>query len=154
MTPVTGGSLSSPGSEPTPFAAAEIFDRFAHPEAWEIYPEVPEALAGLRARGLRLAVLSNWDHRLPILLDRLGLADYFEVVVYSQEAGAEKPEAMIFECLLARLRLPAAAVLHIGDRLREDVEGARAIGMRALHLDREGGGDVRRLTDALDQIHA
>jgi REG-2-like HAD superfamily hydrolase len=141
-------------NEPTPFAAAELFDRFAHPEAWEIYPEVPEALNGLRVRGLRLAIVSNWDHRLPILLDRLGLGGYFEVVVYSQEVGAEKPEARIFERLLARLMLPAAAVLHVGDRMREDIEGARAIGMRALYLDRDGGGDIERLTEIMEHLDA
>lgn len=138
--------------EPTPFAAAELFDRFAHADAWEIYPEVAEALGALRSRGLRLAIVSNWDHRLPILLDRLGLAGYFEVVVYSQRAGAEKPEAVIFERALVELRLPAGAVLHVGDRVREDVEGALAVGMRALHLDRGGDGDVVRLTDIVEHL--
>lgn len=139
--------------EPTPFTAAELFDRFAHADAWEVFPEVPEVLSELAERGLRLAVVSNWDHRLPALLDRLGLGRFFNVVVYSQEVGAEKPEPLIFERALARLGLSPGAVLHVGDRAMEDVEGALGVGMRALYLDREGeGGDVHKLTDILEHL--
>lgn len=134
--------------EPTPFTAAELFDRFAHADAWEVFPEVAEALLKLKERGFQLAVVSNWDHRLPALLDRLGLGRFFEVVVYSQDVGAEKPEPLIFERALARLGLSPGAVLHVGDRAMEDVEGALGVGMRALLLDRESGeGDVHSLAD-------
>lgn len=139
--------------EPTPFTAAELFDRFAHADAWEVFPEVAEALSELKGRGIKLAVVSNWDHRLPVLLDRLGLGRFFDVVVYSQEVGAEKPEPLIFERTLTRLGLSPGAVLHVGDRAMEDVEGALGVGMRALLLDREGGeGDVRTLADIVNII--
>src|SRR5580693_55000 len=68
---------------PSPFAAAELFHRFAQGASWEVYPEVPAVLDRLRARGLRLGVASNWDHRLPALLGDLGLRRRFDAVVYS-----------------------------------------------------------------------
>lgn len=140
-------------SPPTRFAAAELYERFAGAGAWEVYPEVPEALAALRERGLALGLISNWDERLPRLVAELGLAEQLEVVVYSQEVGVEKPHRRIFEAALERLRLPPARALHVGDRPRQDVEGARAVGMRAAHLDRSGaGGDIASLTELMPLI--
>jgi len=131
---------------PSPFAAAELFHRFATPEAWEVYPEVPEVLATLRERGLRLGVVSNWDPRLPDLLESLGLARRFAALVYSSEVGVEKPDPRIFRSALDRLGVRPEAALHVGDGQIEDVEGAAAAGLQALRLDRRGGsGDLRDL---------
>jgi putative hydrolase of the HAD superfamily len=121
---------------PSRFAAAELYQRFAHAEAWEVYPEVPEALAALRRQGLRLAVVANWDERLPPLLDELGLAGYLDAVVTSAEIGVEKPDRRIFLAALARLGVSPGEALHAGDRQLEDVEGAVAAGMRALRIVR------------------
>ena len=125
---------------PSRFAAVELFDRFARPESWRVFPEVPATLAELRRRGFRLAVVSNWDTRLPLLLARLGLAESFEAIVVSAAVGREKPDRVIFDTALAALGVAAEAALHVGDHPLEDVEGARAAGMQALHLDRSGGG--------------
>lgn len=124
---------------PTLFAGAELFDRFAHAEAWEIYEDVVPALTFLSQQGLRLAVVSNWDHRLPELLDRLGLLSFFDAVVYSSAAGVEKPHGKIFRDCLEELDVPCGRTMHIGDRPLEDIEGALALGMRALRVDREDG---------------
>ena len=133
-------------------AAAELFERFAHAEAWQVFADAREALPTLRAAGLRLAVTSNFDARLPRLLADAGLAGFFDAVVYSEEVGVEKPHPAIFEELLERLELPAGDVLHVGDSRRDDVEGARAVGMQALWLtrrapDRPGRGDLRSLRE-------
>jgi putative hydrolase of the HAD superfamily len=131
---------------PSPFAAAELFHRFATPEAWEVFPEVPAVLARLRSRGLHLGVVSNWDPRLPDLLESLGLARSFDAIVYSSEVGVEKPDPRIFLSALGRLKVKPAAALHVGDSKVEDAEGAVAAGLHALHLDRRrGGGDLRDL---------
>ena len=133
--------------EPSPFAAAELYHRFATPEAWEVYPEVPGVLASLRSAGLRLGVISNWDPRLPDLLEQLDLARYFDAVVYSSAVGVEKPDRRIFLHTVGRLRVPPGTALHIGDGRLEDVEGALGAGLRALHLDRvRGAGDLRDLS--------
>jgi len=142
---------------PTPsrFATAELFDRFAHAEAWEIFPEVPATLAALVERGIRLAVVSNWDDRLPLLLERLGLAGFLDAIVFSAGVGWEKPDPAIFRAALSLLDVEPQAALHVGDHLREDVEGARALGMHALHLDRRHGrGDLADLTGLLSWVQA
>jgi putative hydrolase of the HAD superfamily len=121
---------------PSRFAAAELFHRFGSPEAWEVYPEVRGVLAGLKDQGLRLAVISNWDERLPLLLEQLALTPFFDAVVTSSEVGVEKPDRRIFAEALRRLGVEPEAALHVGDSPLEDVEGAIAAGMEAVHLDR------------------
>ena len=120
----------------TPFAAAELYDAFARPDAWELYPDALPALAHLRERGLALAVVANWDDRLPRVLDGLGLAPLLGAVVHSAEVGYEKPDPRPFLAALARLGVPPEAAAHVGDRRREDAEGAAAVGMAAVFLDR------------------
>lgn len=114
---------------PSRFASAEIYQRFAQGDSWEIYADVPPALRELRRLGLRLGVVSNWDHRLPGLLDDLGLAQSFDAVVYSAELGLEKPHPGIFRACLAELGVAPEEALHVGDRKIEDAEGAEALGM-------------------------
>jgi putative hydrolase of the HAD superfamily len=123
---------------PSPFAAAELYHRFGRAEAWEVYPEVSATLAALARLGLRLAVVSNWDERLPPLLDDLGLGRRFDAVVYSAAVGVEKPDPRIFLHALERLGVEPEDAVHVGDSAREDVEGALAAGMEALHLVRPG----------------
>jgi putative hydrolase of the HAD superfamily len=121
---------------PSPFAAAELFHRAGGGEAWAVYPEVPAVLDALRARGLRLGVISNWDTRLPEVLRQLDLARRFDAVVYSAAVGVEKPDSRIFRRALRDLGVEPRAALHIGDSRLEDLEGAIAAGMRALLLVR------------------
>lgn len=140
---------------PTPFLAAELFDRFARADAWELFEDVRTALPVLREAGLRLAVVSNFDARLPRLLADAGLADSFDAVVYSEEVGVEKPHPAIFEEVLERLDLPAPRVLHVGDSRRDDVEGARAVGMQALWLTRGSRrGDLSSLGELPARVGA
>lgn len=138
---------------PTPFARSELYHRFAGPEPWELYEDASEVLEALRQKGIRMAVISNWDDRLPELLEGLGLADFFETIVFSAGVGIEKPFPAIFEYALRELGLPAEQVVHVGDRMREDVEGARGVGMQAIHLDRSGsGGDLEKLGPLIDLL--
>jgi len=122
---------------PSRFLVAELYDRFGRADAWELYPDTLPALAALRSAGLRLAVVSNWDERLERVLDGLGLARFLDAVVYSSAIGYEKPDRRIFEAALDRLGLAPAEAAHAGDRPREDVEGALALGMTAVLVDRK-----------------
>lgn len=138
--------LGAPG--PSPFAAAELYARFGRGDAYDLFPEVPATLAALRRRGLPLAVISNWDHRLPRVLEDLDLAHFFDAVVYSAAEGVEKPHPRIFERALEELGREPAEVLHVGDRLQEDVEGALALGMEALLLVRPDTPEGRKVAAA------
>ncbi len=88
-------------------------------------------------RGFLLAVVSNWDSHLPALLEGLGLARSFRAVSVSAIEETGKPEPEIFLRTCARLSVAPGEVLHVGDSLAEDYEGARAAGLQALLLDRE-----------------
>ncbi|MDA0772654.1 MAG: HAD family hydrolase [Cyanobacteria bacterium] len=62
---------------------------------------------------------------------RLGIADYIDFVVSSEEAGVEKPAAKIFELALSKLGKKASEVIMIGDNLEKDIKGAEALGIKA-----------------------
>jgi putative hydrolase of the HAD superfamily len=109
------------------------------------FPDARPALDELRALGMTLICVSNWDVSLPSVLDRCGLASGLDGVVASASVGARKPDPAIFAAALELARCEPAEALHVGDTGTEDVEGARAAGIRALLIDRGGGGDIRSL---------
>jgi len=138
---------------PSRFAKAELFDRFSRGEAWVVFDEVEEVLRCLDSAGYRLAILSNWDERLPKLLADLDLARYFEAIVFSSAVGVEKPFPQIFSALLETLDLEPETVLHVGDRNREDIEGATGVGMQAFRVDRrDGEKESRDLTSVVESL--
>jgi HAD superfamily hydrolase (TIGR01509 family) len=97
-------------------------------------------LRRLKARGLRLAAVSNWDERLRPLLRDLRVAAFFDPIVISIEVGAAKPAPPVFRRCADALGLAASAVLHVGDSPTEDYEGALRAGMRALLVRRRCTG--------------
>jgi len=119
--------------------ARRIRDIFG-PAHFELFPEVASVVEQLRERGLALGIVSNWQKGLSHFCAELGLLGYFDVVVCSAELGIEKPDPRIFEAALGRLGLQPQEVLHVGDTIAEDVEGARRAGLDYVWLDREGIG--------------
>jgi putative hydrolase of the HAD superfamily len=116
----------------------DVLDALLGAIRFRAYPEVPETLARLRAGGARLAVVSNWDVSLRDVLERTGLRPLVDAVVISAELGAAKPDPAIFRAALQRLDAPADAALHVGDSLEHDVAGARAAGIEAVLVARNG----------------
>ena len=104
------------------------------------FAEVPGALERWRAAGARLVVASNWDVSLHGVLRETGLRELLDGVATSAEVGASKPSGELFAAALALAGVGAAEALHVGDSLAEDVEGARAAGIEAVWLRREGAG--------------
>ena len=125
------------GEMPEPLLA-HLIAHFREELHWTLYPEVPEVLAALRAKGVKLVVVSNWDSSLPSLLERLGIRDSFDEVIVSAVVGVSKPDRGIFDEALRRAGVEAGAALHVGDSLTDDYHGARAAGLRALLVDRGG----------------
>src|SRR5688572_8758733 len=127
-----------------------IYERFAESNAWLIYDDVIPTLQTLEPMEVKLAVVSNWDDRLVPLLEKLGLATYFDCIIYSAEHGAHKPDARIFHYASERLNVPADRMLHVGDSQREDVDGAKAAGALARRIRRSGKElkeDIQSLTE-------
>jgi putative hydrolase of the HAD superfamily len=112
---------------------------------FKAFADAAPALEQLRARGMRLVVVSNWDWSLTDVLGGAGMLPLLDGVITSAEVGAAKPDPAIFEAGLAAAGCSAAEAVHVGDSVAHDVEGARAAGIRPLLLAREGGGDLRSL---------
>jgi len=113
-----------------------LYERFESPEVWQVFDDVVPTLDALDEAGIRVAVVSNWDSRLPRLLKAIGLANRFEFILTSAEAGYSKPHAAIFEMATKRLGLPSTEVMNVGDSEAEDVVGARRAGLHAACIDR------------------
>ena len=102
------------------------------------YPDALEGVADLHRRGNRLVVVSNWDCSLPDWLGPTGLLDLVEGVVTSAEAGAAKPDPAVFRKALELAGVLRGSAVHVGDSLDNDVAGARALGLRAILVRRQG----------------
>jgi putative hydrolase of the HAD superfamily len=116
------------------------------------YPDALDGLGELHERGHRLVVASNWDCSLPDWLGPTGLLDHVDGVVTSADAGAAKPDPAVFRRALELAGVDARDAVHVGDSLDNDVAGARALGIRAILVQRDGdrpaGVDsVRALTE-------
>jgi HAD superfamily hydrolase (TIGR01549 family) len=97
--------------------------------------EARAVITELRSQGIRIGLCSNAPYPPALMheqLERLQLAQLFDAVLFSSEIGWRKPDSRVFAEILARLGLPAESVWFVGDELEADIEGARAVGMRAL----------------------
>ncbi len=131
-----------------------LYDSFMTHDAWRVYDDVLPTLDALQKRGVRRAVISNWDTRLRPTLCSVGLHDHFEVITVSGEHGIHKPARELFDLTARALDLPADEILHIGDSDREDVFGARNAGYRALHLDRSAPTSAASVASLVDLLAA
>lgn len=114
-----------------------LFVHFATAAPWQVYPEVSKLLANLKAMGLTLGIISNFDSRLYAVLKALELKEWFTSITLSTEVGASKPERFIFETALAKHQCRAEDAWHIGDSWTEDYQGAEAAGLQGIWLNRE-----------------
>jgi putative hydrolase of the HAD superfamily len=121
-----------------------LFDYFATSAGWTVYPDVVPALDRLKRGRLIVGLITNFDRRVFRLIEALGLSRFIDSVTIPSLAGAAKPEAAIFEYALARHGLRAGEAVQVGDSIRDDVEGARAAGLRGVLIDRKTPLDVAR----------
>ncbi|MEO6726928.1 MAG: HAD-IA family hydrolase [Blastocatellia bacterium] len=133
----------------------DVFERFRTGECWRVYDDVAPTLAELKQRGLRLGVISNFDSRLDDVLRACELEQFFDSVHISTRVGAAKPDPAIFQAALREHSIEPQQAIHVGDALREDIEGAKAVGIRAILLDRNNHhtDNSSRIT-SLDQLLA
>ncbi len=115
-----------------------VHDAFARAEGWRLYPDALKAIAACRRRALAVGIVSNWSSSLPGICHGLGIASRVDFVLASAVEGFRKPDARIFEIALRRTGVLSGEALHVGDTWGEDVEGARAAGVRPVWLDRQG----------------
>jgi putative hydrolase of the HAD superfamily len=111
------------------------YSHFAEAGVWELYPDVIEVLEALRPR-FDLAVISNFDGRLRMILEQLGVSQYFSHMFLSSELGADKPDPLIYQRALKLSRFAPDETLHVGDDPVRDWQGAKAAGLSVFHLER------------------
>jgi len=95
-------------------------------------PAAGPVLRDLRAAGVKVVAVSNWDVSLPRALADVGLADLLDGIVSSAAVGAAKPDPRPFQRALELAGARAEEAVHVGDSEREDGEGARAAGIEAI----------------------
>ena len=98
----------------------------------ELYPDVLPTLDALGRRYV-LGLLSNGNS----YPERCGLSDRFAFVVFSQDVGFEKPDRQIFLAACGRAGCQPEELMHVGDSLESDVQGARGVGAVSVWLNRD-----------------
>jgi len=111
------------------------YSHFAEAGVWELFPEVLKVLEQLQPR-FQLGIISNFDGRLRMILEHLGISKFFRVVAISSEVGADKPDPFIFEQAVQLADVAPAEALHVGDDPLKDWAGAAEAGLRVFKLAR------------------
>ncbi|MFJ6698948.1 HAD family hydrolase [Streptomyces sp. NPDC091272] len=133
-----------------------LYARHMLPEAWQPYPDAPEVLRELHARGVAVGVVSNigWDLR-PVFRAH-GLDPFVDAYVLSYEHGVQKPDARLFRTACEALGQDPAQVLMVGDDRTAD-GGAAALGCAVHFVDHlpaaERPDGLRPVLDLLDRSH-
>ncbi len=133
--------LNVRGDNARPDRHAEEIWRLLGPASLAVYPEVPAVLRSLRKAGLKIAVTSNWQCGLAHFCVEMGIGRLIDEVVASAEVGAAKPDPAIFAETCRRLGTPSDKVLHVGDTLEDDLEGAEGAGLQGLLIWRGRMGE-------------
>lgn len=132
-----------------------IFDRFTEYESYRMFPDAPPTLHALREAGLIVGLISNFEGWLEEMLASWEVAHLFEVMAISGKVGVEKPDPKIFQEALRQAGAEASESLYVGDHPRIDVEGAQAVGMSGVLIDRRDrypeypGRRIKQLTELL-----
>jgi len=124
------------GTGETYECAAEMTRAWEHADHFELYEDALPVLDDLREHGLKLGLLSNTSRDLDAFVAHHGIE--VDAILTSRVHGKSKPHDTIFRAMLERLDVDPAAAVMVGDSPEDDVAGARAVGMRAWLVDRDG----------------
>ncbi len=116
--------------------AEEIYREWAACRHFELYDDVLPAFGALRARGLRIGLISNTHRSLEAFQSHFELDGLVSGAVSSWEHGYNKPHPSIFRAALSLLSVSPEEAVMVGDSYPHDIEGARAVGMKAVLLRR------------------
>jgi putative hydrolase of the HAD superfamily len=116
--------------------AREIYVEWAACQHFELYADVAPALDRLHRAGLRIGLISNSHRCLESFQSHFELGGLIAGAISSSEHGLMKPHPSIFQAALALLGVEAGEAVMVGDNVRQDIDGARGVGMRAILLHR------------------
>jgi HAD superfamily hydrolase (TIGR01549 family) len=146
------------GAGDTYACAVEMTRAWERAEHFELFDDALPALDELRGYGLKLALLSNTGRDLSTFVAYHGIE--VDAILTSRLHGKTKPHETIFRAMLDRLKVAPPAAAMVGDDPKDDVDGARAVGMHAWLVDRDGRfpdhpdrlTDLRALPSALGLV--
>ena len=123
--------------------AREVYREWAACQHFELYDDVPDVLRELAASGVRIGLISNSHRCLASFESHFELRGLIAAAVSSSDHGFLKPHPSIFQTALQMVNVPAADAVMVGDNVRQDIEGALAVGMRAVLLHRDEAPHAR-----------
>lgn len=140
-----------------------LFGRtFVSAKSWRLRPHALEALRAIsdhRAtqsseHRMVVGVISNWDERLPLVLEALSVSVHLDFVLTSRQAAVEKPSAEIFARARELAGVPDGRAIHVGDSVATDVVGAVSAGYEAVFVKSDAklqrlGAKERALLDSM-----
>lgn len=129
-----------------------LFDHYRRADAWQLRTGVLPLLERLRREGYPLGLASNFDHRLPEILEALGLHGFFAARSIPSTSGRSKPDRGVFEALAEGLGLPLDELAYVGDDAPEVLAAIAAHGLRV--FDVRTLPDLAELADLLAQCPA
>lgn len=112
----------------------ELWRHFGRATAWRVRPGALDALRRLRAAGVATGIVSDFDQRLPRLLEELGLRAEIDGLVLPATLGAAKPDPRVFAHALALLGVRPSEAVYVGDDAVRDLAGARRAGLAAIDV--------------------
>jgi len=133
-----------------PAFAAALFETYRSSSAWLRRPGAAAMLEQLRNQGHSLAIVSNFDHRLPEILKGLEIASLFDLILIPATVGRTKPDRVLFEAAADFFSLPLDALSYVGDDAQETLESIEALGVHV--VDMEQIEDLRELPDRLAKV--
>ncbi|MDQ3982758.1 MAG: HAD-IA family hydrolase [Actinomycetota bacterium] len=138
-----------------PEAPEELYQTFSDPSNYNLFEDAIPTLEDLRSRGIRLGVISNFESWLGVMLERLGITEFFDVLAISGDLGWEKPDPRIFKWAMDEAGAEPHECLHVGDSPNFDAVPAAELGMTGVLLDRYGrwndlDGDFARVSTLRD----
>ena len=116
--------------------ATDMVREWERHDNFTLYEDALPVLDDLRSRGIRLGLISNGQRDLEEFAVHHGLE--VDAIVGSLAHGRIKPDPSIFLAALAALEAAPDETVMVGDSYEDDIEGARALGIRAILLDRDG----------------
>jgi HAD superfamily hydrolase (TIGR01549 family) len=133
--------------------ASEIYDEWALNQHFSLYDDAAPVLTELARSGIRLGLISNTHRCLTSFQEHFDLDGLITAAVSSSEHGYNKPHPSIFRTALRLLQVPADEAVMVGDNMKQDIEGALGVGMRAVLVCRSGGPG-RTLNPACEAANA
>ena len=130
--------LAGAGVEVSPCLASQIWNlAIGVPKEFVLFDDVLPSFEAIKARGLTIGVISNL-RSVKETLTHLGLDKYVSFSVSSEQEAPAKPHPPIFQEALDKAGVAPPEALHVGDQYQSDIQGARALGIGAVLLDRDG----------------